>query len=393
MSNTSVYCSSCGAQNHQGFQYCAACGAPDIVYPAAVSVGERWHPSISRKAVRRTLITLGVVVVLVAAGAVTMFVVGGQYGPQRPVHNFFTALNAGNAQSAAGQLASSGGISEQQISQWLSVPENRLNRPTNVHVGSIQMAPSGTSATVAVSWNMGNRKIAANVQATKIAHQSHYLVFPVWRLTGMGVTVNINVPSGVSSVTVDGTNVSASNGSTSFTTLPGYLTVATSATHLISAATQTIFVQSSSNSTTVNFSPSITPAVKQEALVMLDKAFASCIAKENVALNLTPSSCPFYDNNSSNSGSLTSVTWKTTASPSSVAKVRYSGNHDALEMTGTVPMSVTYTWQGFTTSHTATDTVSSTFTGQVSWHNGKLVFVWRNPLGYSASSSNNQSGG
>lgn len=394
MSIVVAYCPNCGGQNPQGFQYCSSCGAASAEIPSSVvSTGERWHPSVSGKAVRRLLVVLGVVVVLVIAGFVTMSIVGNQYGPKRPVREFLAALDAGNAQSAAGELTSTNGISEQQIAQWLSVPENRTFRPTNVHIGSVQLAPSGNSATVAVSWSMGNHRVNTSLQTTKIANQSHYLVFPVWRLGGIGVTVNVSVPATVSSVTVDGTSISASSGSTSFTTLPGYLSVSTSATHLISAATQTIFVSNNSTGTTVNFSPSISPSVKQAALALLDKGFASCIAKENTALNLTPFSCPFYDNNSSATGTLTSVTWKTDVLPSTVAKVRYSGSRNAIEMTGTVPMSVTYSWQGFTTSHTATDSVSSNFTGQVAWSGNRLVFTWRNPLGYAASSSNNSIGG
>jgi len=303
--------------------------------------------SVRDRAVLAGAVTL---VGLVLVGTVGYRIVADTvYGPDRAVSNYFSALQAGNADRALAMVDSQD-LKGLDRSLLTSAALRGAHVP-DIKVGDVQRHGSSASVQVTEGGDSFSMDLVQQGKANG--------VFPVWRLRDPFTTLQIATGTSAVPATVNGVSVS----SPSVPAFPGTYTVALPPSGALGAASSQV-TASGSGSQQVALTPTLSPQATEAANDAVRSYLDSCASSTEAS----PPSCPF---SYSGGSTLTSVHWSITnyptvsASLDSTGSITVSGDGS----TGTAHLDAVDTSYDGTSSPVASDE-SVTVSGTLQWTGG-----------------------
>jgi len=306
---------------------------------------------------RRRAGRLVLVLAAVAVGAGVAWTVVGDivsmqvFGPKQAVVSFYSAFEAGDADTALRQIDVPSGADRSLLTAAALQAQNKAGSPGHVSVDKVTVDGDQAQVDVAVSAGDGTTS-KSTVSLVRDTATTHWGVFHGWRLTGGLPTVTVNASGPVQKVTADGVDVSLA---TSYLAFPGVVPVAVAGpSSQFTTGTDKLTVLDWGAAREANLAVEVGPA-GQKAIA---DAVIGQIQKCTKSTSANPSNCPFSD-----SGAYSDGRWTEQGTPS-VSVTTDSGG----QITITGSASLTFTWpttdfSGSTTSQA--DQVNATFTGNV----------------------------
>lgn len=216
----------------------------------------------------RTLVLIGVVAILVAAGGTSYALVESRYSARTAAEGYLSALEKGHVTEALASMDLSR-LTNRTLLRDDALPAGR--RITDAHVTGVRR--SGTSARVTVTYRLaGNSKRDTLLLR---AHGSRGLVFHDWQVVGGLGKLAVSVDGDSSTATVNGISVA---GQDSVPVLPGVYVVSVPATGALEADDETVSIGFDSNeSVQVLLHISDTAVVEANAVVL--RYLRACLAR------------------------------------------------------------------------------------------------------------------
>ena len=204
-------------------------------------------PAVARQGGGRTLLAIGVVVMVMlaalGAGAVLANAsLSSAYNPQRAVSDYFAAMGRGdvngmmsNATFLTGDSTYSQFFDRNAVVAMMAAGENQ--QISAVKVGAASKVDDSTeSVDVALSWGGSARSLTYRVR--KDTARTHYLFYPSWRVQVPFTTITLNLPNQAGGVQIDGIDVAGTTAGT-VEAIQGFHKVAMAGTDFYDANTQT----------------------------------------------------------------------------------------------------------------------------------------------------------
>ena len=330
------------------------------------------HPFVLTRRVKVALYALGTVVVVVAAGIITLKVIGSSQTPTSVATSYMQALASGNATSA---LSNTDG---QWSGPWLTSAalqtQESAGSITHIQVGTATI--SGSQATVPVSFWVGTTPVSGSISLR--SDGSKDLFFTRWvvanpvallSVSGAGVDVD-RMPS------LKHGEMLVFPGDLVFKTIGGgspYVqTVLSRGRQEIVTPGQSVQVPTRSQ---------LTSAGETAVINALDQSLQQCLA----STSFTPPNCPFADPNAANSGNaqVSGVQWTVSEMPSlenTSLSLNPNGKVTAQASYGAIYVSCSYNYVDpvFGPQSANDQEIAMMTTASVSFSSGQPVVTFQN---------------
>lgn len=285
---------------------------------------------------------------LVGAGLVDEHLKTGTYGPQAAVRSYLTAVQSGDATAALGHLV--GHVTGPLLTH------DALRAGGGVHNVKLGKATiGGSSAEVAASYEVGNRRVRALFQLVAERTHKHFGRYPRWLISNGVSGLRIDASGSLTSVAVNGVKVDIRGGSAVLPVFPGSYTVRAAASGPITAPPQSVIVTGAEGFAGVQLQAQLSAAGVSAVQSAVDQAIAACAA----STVLQPPDCPFSD---FAFGTATAVHWTVPPpGPATQVTLGFDGN---IDFNGTGQATVHYIDNdGFSPARPVTDTPSYSYSG------------------------------
>ncbi len=290
---------------------------------AAAHENVRPLPSSRRRIALAGTVTLGCLVLLVAAVAGVRLLRTTVYGPAATVEDYLNALAGARGPDALAQLTT------HQSSPLLtpSVLSAEVKRDPISDIATTVESTSGGTATVRATYRQGDHRVSRELTVTT-GHGGHLLgLFPKWLIDdGALETLTVSTDQ-TRTVTVEGVTLTDDTA----TVFPGRLQVTSPGDLVIADASQLADLRDQGGTSTVELPTTVRDSVEQAVTKKVTTMLSTC-AKST---SLSPEGCPFstYAYEPSN------VKWSLKGSPSIELSDPMDG---AVSFSGTATMHVTY---------------------------------------------------
>lgn len=253
--------------------------------------------SISRKAARwpkrRYQVGGGLIALAILAGVIANAFVGRQFTADGAVRQYLSALQSGDVNSAWNAIqvsASTQPVAASMTNQGALQAALSTSKPDvrNFAIsGDTQVDSATTMVAFTYDTSAGSKQAKVVVQRSG---QTHFGIYPVWRLVITPTLLDMTLPKGSNGVTIDGQAISLAGGAkSSVAVLPLAHKVEFNGTQMLASETLAVDALFSVGQT-VSFQPELTPAGVDKATAAIKVAFEACA--QRTSANLDAGACP-----------------------------------------------------------------------------------------------------
>jgi hypothetical protein len=320
---------------------------------------------------------IGLVVLLIVGGAITINVLKAGNGPAKPVEAYLQALKNGDATTAMA-LSDPGLANDQRV-----LLTDQVYSKANKRVDSFEIVSSKVSddtAVVVAELHQDGRKTQTSFSLRKANPE---LLDDHWKMESAPIgSVSVSTNSPVNTVLVNGQeiNIGSRSAGLNLPALPGeYVVELPSSQKYLTAAKSTVLVPLDLQTTpTLSLEVEASEALKAEAMAQVDAHLAECLKSTEGQ----PTDCPFSMYSSSSHAR--NFHWSMPSKPSfSLTRDPYSGSDFALRLSTVTSGKATVSYEednsyGFGSPEwkPATDTMSFSLDATVTLENGEVKIVY-----------------